>query len=138
MWMRNIFFLATAWQSVEAFSQDRCMAQYQAEQLRIEREAAQQRPAKGDTAAEQKWAQNMHAAMAIAAKNAEQCVRDNKPPVSAAVLAKEQDCIASLHRRSTELAQKYKDKSLSTSEQIAYRAENNKLIEDRMKCSRRP
>ena len=138
MWIRYIYLSALAWQSSGAFAQDRCMAQYQTEQLRIERAAAQQRPVKGDTAAEHKWAKTMHAALALAAKTAEQCKLDNKPPVPAAVLAKEQDCIASLHRRATELNQKYQGKSPSTTEQIAHRAENDKLIEDRMKCSRRP
>lgn len=137
MLIRAVLLVATVLPSAAVLAQDRCMAQYQAEQMRIEREAAQQRPTKGDRAAEEKWAKSMHAALALAAKNAEQCQRDSKPPVAAAVLAKEQACIAALHRRMAELDQKYKGKSLSASEQMARRAEDDKLVEDRMKCSHR-
>ena len=54
-----------------ASAQDRCTAQYEAEQARIIREFSGQRPPKGDRDAEVTWSKNLNDALAASAKRAE-------------------------------------------------------------------
>ena len=137
MLSRSLILLALAVIPLFADAQDRCAAQFQAEKVRIEREASQNLPPKGDRAAEVIWSKNLHLALELAGKNAERCTRESTPPAAPAVLAKEQECIAGLLRRADELALKYKDRTLTTSEQVAHRAEIDRLVDDRMKYQAR-
>ena len=117
-------------------AQDKCTAQGQAEQLRIEREFAAQRPARGDKAAEQIWSKNLHAALAAAAKQVEDCTRANTPKASPAATAKVDECLAGVRRRGDELQQRYKGRTLTFQEQTALRGEEQRLQDEYMSCTR--
>lgn len=120
-----------------ASAQDRCMTEFQAEQNRIERDFARQVPTKGDKDGEVRWATNMNAALAAAARKAEECTRASKPPESPAAVERERNCIALVSRRAEEIARKYGGGTLSRADQIARRGEEDRLIEERMACSTR-
>lgn len=85
-----------------ANAQDKCTAQGEAEQNRIVREFSSRPPAKGDKNAELTWSKNLHAALAAAAKRAEDCARSNRAAIPPATAAKEGECIAGSNRRADE------------------------------------
>jgi hypothetical protein len=117
-------------------AQDKCTTQGQAEQLRIEREFMAQRPAKGDKTAEQAWSKNLHAALAAAAKQVEDCTRANTPKPSPAARAKVDECLAGVRRRGDELQQRYKGRTLTFQEQTTLRGEEQRLQDEYMSCTR--
>ncbi len=117
-------------------AQDKCTSQGQAEQRRIEREFIAQRPAKGDTAAEQVWSKNLYAALAAAAKLAEDCTRASKPKPSPAATAKVNECLAAVDRRGDELQQRYKGRTLTFQEQTVLRSEEQRLQDEYTSCTR--
>lgn len=118
-----------------AIAQDRCMAEYQAEVGRIERDLARQVPTKGDKDGEIRWATKLHTALAAASKRSEECTRASKPTESPAAVEREQNCIALLSQRADEIAKRYGGGTLSRADQIARRGEEDRLIEERMACS---
>ena len=118
-------------------AQDKCTAQGQAEQLRIEREFMAQRPAKGDTAAEQIWSKNLHAALAAAAKQVEDCTRANTPKPSPAATAKIEECLAAVRRRGDELQLQYKGRTLTFQEQTVLRDAEQRLSDEYTSCTRK-
>ncbi len=120
-----------------AIAQDKCTAQGQAEQDRIVREFSSQLPAKGDKDAELTWSRNLHAALAAAAKRAEDCTRSSRAAIPPAAAAKEQECIAGSNRRADEFEKRYRGRTLTAQEQSTKRAEEQRLIEERMSCSNR-
>ncbi len=132
----TLFFLA-ALLPLAAAAQDKCTAQGAAEQDRIVREFSSRPPAKGDKDAELTWSRNLHAALAAAAKRAEDCTRSNRAAVPPAVAAKEQECIAGVSRRTDELNKRYRGRTLSTQEQVTRRSEEDHLLEERMACMNR-
>lgn len=117
-------------------AQDKCTVQGHAEQLRIEREFAAQRPAKGDKTAEQIWSRNLHAALAAAAKQVEDCTRANTPKPSPAATAKLDECLAGVRHRGDELQQRYKGRTLTLQEQTALKGEEQRLQDEYMSCTR--
>lgn len=118
-------------------AQDKCTAQGQAEQRRIEREFMAQLPARGDTAAEQIWSKNLHAALAAAAKQVEDCTRANTPKPSPAATAKVDECLAAVRRRGDELQQRYKGRTLTFQEQTALRDAEQRLSDEYQSCTRK-
>jgi hypothetical protein len=131
-----IFLLLAVLLPLVSAAQDKCTAQGQAEQLRIEREFMAQPPAKGDKAAEQIWAKNLHAALAAAAKQVEDCKRVNTPKPSPAATTKVDECLAGVRRRGDELQQRYKGRTLTFQEQTVLRAEEQRLQDEYMSCTR--
>jgi len=131
-----LLFLAFLLPLVSA-AQDKCTAKGQAEQIRIEREFVAQRPAKGDTAAEQIWSKNLHAALAAAAKQVEDCTRANTPISSPAATAKVDECLAAVRRRGDELQQRYKGRTLTFQEQTVLRDEEQRLNDEYTSCTRK-
>lgn len=117
-------------------AQDKCTAQGQAEQLRIEREFVAQRPEKGDKTAEQIWSKNLNAALAAAAKQVEDCTRASKPKPSPAATAKVDECLAGVRRRGDDLQQRYKGRTLTFQEQTTLRGEEQRLQDEYMSCTR--
>lgn len=115
-----------------AQASDPCMRQFEAEQARIEREMARQLPAKGDREAEVRWAKKLHAALALAGRNAEQCRRRSGP--SPAAKAAEEDCAARARRQADELQHRYQGRTLTSSEQTARRAEEMQLNDAMQAC----
>lgn len=131
-----LFLLLAGLLPMFSAAQDKCTVQGQAEQLRIEREFAAQLPAKGDKTAEQIWSKNLHAALAAAAKQVEDCTRANAAKPSSAATAKVDECIAGVRRRGDELQQRFKGRTLTFQEQTAVRGEEQRLQDEYMSCTR--
>ncbi len=121
---------------VTSAAQDKCTAQADAEQRRIERDFTIQRPAKGDTAAAVKWSNDLYAAMAAIAKRFEDCTRANTPKPSPAAIAKIDECLAGVRRRGDELQRRYSDRTLTFQEQTVRRGEEQRLQDEYMSCTR--
>jgi hypothetical protein len=117
-------------------SQDKCTAQADAVQRRIERDFSAQRPAKGDTAAEVKWSNDLHAALAATAKRFEDCTRASTPKPSPAATAKIDECLAGVRRRGDELQRRYSGRTLTFQEQTVRRGEEQRLQDEYMSCTR--
>ena len=111
--------------------------QGQAEQDRIVREFSEKRPTKGDKEAELTWSKNLNAALAAATKRAEDCSRANRSATLPATAAKEQECIAANNRRTDELMKRFDGRTLTQQEQTVRRAEETRLIDERMACTNR-
>lgn len=114
----------------------RCAAQLRAEQLRIEREFARDRPEKTDKAATERWAANMHAALQAAGKQAESCQRASAPPVTQGQSKALDNCQAASHAKADEIRRKYANRGSSREEQARERAELEQLQDQRIACDR--
>ena len=134
---RHALFAFFALWPVVATAQDRCTAQGQAEQDRIIREFNGQLPPKGNRDAEQAWSRKLHDALAAAARRAEDCARASRPPLTPAAAATQEACLVASNRAADELQKKYAGRTLSMPEQTARRAEEQRLIDERMACARR-
>lgn len=121
-----------------AAAQDGCTAQGVAEQDRITREFSSQRPARGDKDAELAWSRNLYAALAAAAKRAEDCTRASRVSTPPSAAAMRDECIAESNRRADELEHRYRGRTLTAQEQATRRAEEQRLLDERMDCGRRP
>jgi len=121
---------------VVSVAQDKCTAQADAEQRRIERDFMAQRPAKGDTAAEVKWSNDLHAALAATAKRFEDCTRASTPKPSPAAGAKIDECVAGVRRRGDELQRRYSGRTLTFQEQTVRRGEEQRLQDEYMSCTK--
>jgi hypothetical protein len=132
---RTICFLA-ALIPVASPAQDRCTVQGQADQVRIEREFSGQRPARGDKEAELTWSKNLNAALAAAAKRAEDCSRASKPAVAPAASARVEECLADVRRRTDDLNRRDRGRTLTLQEQTARRSEDERLLDEYMACTR--
>jgi hypothetical protein len=117
-------------------AQDKCNAQAQADQLRIEREFSARRPAKGDRVAEANWSNDLHAALAATAKRFEECARASTPTPTPAATARIDECLAGVRRRGDELQRRYGGRSLTLQEQTTRRAEEQRLQDEHMSCTR--
>lgn len=122
--------------SAHANAQDRCTAQGQAEQERIQREFVSNRPAKDDKDAQVTWARNLNAALAAAARRAEDCARAARQAEAPAIAARERECAARAIAQADELDKRYRGRSLSPQEQAARRSEEDRLLQERMSCIR--
>lgn len=121
---------------LSSIAQDKCTTQGKAEQLRIEREFSAQRPARGDKDAELTWSKNLNAALAAAARRAEDCTRASRPAVQPAAAAKVEDCLAGVRRRGDELQQRYRGRTPTLQEQTTQRGEEQRLQDEYMACTR--
>lgn len=116
----------------------RCMARFQAEQARIEREFARQRPAPGDTQAHQAWMARLMAELETAAREAERCEHANQPPWTDADRARLDACLAETQAQFEAMQRRDAGRTLSPAEQAARRAEDEALLQRRRACERRP
>ena len=96
---------------------------------------ARQRPAPGDREAEVRWSKNLRAALALAARNAEQCRRQTSPKPTQAARAAEEDCFAQVRSAAEELQNRYKGRTLSASEQAARRTKEMRLNDEMNACN---
>ncbi len=132
----SIFLLVTLL-PIAAKAQDKCTVQGEAEQNRIVREFSSQPPAKGDKDAELTWSKNLNAALAAAAKRAEDCARSSRSATPPAAAAKAQECLAANNRRADEFQKRYTGRTLTPQEQTTRRAEETHLMDERMSCTNR-
>ena len=130
-------FLVAALLPFAAIAQDKCRDQGEAEQNRIVREFSRQPPTKGDKDAELTWSKNLNAALAAAAKRAEDCTRSSRAAVPPAAATKEQECLAANNRRAEEFQKRYGGRNLTPQEQTTRLAEETRLMDERMSCTNR-
>lgn len=129
-----LLFAAALVQSSEVLANQRCAAQLQAEQLRIERDFARDRPAKSDKVAFERWTNNMHAALNAAGKQAEACERENTPPMSSERRKTLEGCLAKNSAKTDEVLRKYSRPNPTREEQAQQRAELEELHQQRIAC----
>jgi hypothetical protein len=79
----------------------------------------------------------MNSALAAAAKRAEECTRSNKPAISPAAAMKQQGCIARTARGATDLEKMYRGRTLTAQDQATLRAEEQRLLDERLSCTGR-
>jgi hypothetical protein len=132
-----LIFLFIAILPLAAKAQDNCTVQGEAEQNRIVREFLSRPPAKGEKDAEFTWSKNLNAALAAAAKRAEDCTRSNRSAIPPAAAAKEQECLAANNRQADEFQKRYGGRALTPQEQTTRRAEETRLMDERMSCTNR-
>lgn len=139
--MPNYVFYATvfliAFLPLTAKAQDKCTAQGEAEQNQIMREFSGRLPAKGDRDAELTWSKNLNAALAAAAERAEDCSRSSRSAIAPTAAAKEQACLAANNRQADEIQKRYDGRSMTSQEQTTRRAEEARLVDERMSCTSR-
>ncbi len=121
-------------QSSEVHANKRCAAQLQAEQSRIERDFARNRPPQSDKAAYDRWANNMHAALNAAGKEAESCERDSAPSLTPDRRKALDDCLARNSAKTDEVFRKYSSPKPTREEQAKQRAELEELHQQRIAC----
>lgn len=131
----KFFFIALL--PLAASAQDKCDAQAQAEQNRILREFSGRPPSKNDQEAYLAWSRNLNAALATAAQRHEDCVRSNRGAIPPSTAAKLEECITGNNRRADDFEKRYRGRNLTAQEQAARRAEEQRLIEERMSCTSR-
>lgn len=128
---------ALSWAAASA--DDRCLADYEAESTRIQREFTARPPAR-EPAAQQQWSRELHDALEGAARRARQCQEDSRPKPGSAEFQKEVDrlkpCLARVDRRVAEFDRRYRGRTLSSAEQVARHEEEARIIDERMQCQR--
>lgn len=112
----------------------RCAAQLQAEQARIERDFSRERPPESDRVAFERWAKNMHAALNAAGRSAESCERQSQPAMTPERRSTLETCIARVSAKSDEVNRRYSGRTLSREEQAQLRAAQLDLHEQRIAC----
>lgn len=121
-------------QSAEVQARPRCAAQLQAEQLRIERDFARDRPPNSDKVAFERWANNMHAALNAAGKQAEACERESTPSLTPDRRKTLETCLAGNSAKTDEVLRKYSGPRPMREEQAKQRAELEELHQQRIAC----
>lgn len=141
--MRNRWFLIAAligWAgSCGAADDPKCLAEYQAEEARITREAeraaAANPPARGDLKAQQQIMQPVYAGLEAAARRAEACNRRSRPPLSQDATARMNECARKADQEMDGVRQKYSAIQRPTfAEQTAKRNEIERISDQRMAC----
>jgi hypothetical protein len=120
--------------SAEPKPGSRCAAQLQAEQARIERDFARERPARTDKEAFDRWARNMHVALEAAGRAAESCERQSQPALTPDRRSALETCISRVAAKTEELNRRYAGRTLSREEQSKQRAELLELHDQRIAC----
>lgn len=121
-------------QSAEAQAAQRCAAQLQFEQARIERDFSRERPPQSDRVAFERWSKNMHAALNAAGRSAEDCERQSQPALAPDRRSTLEACIARVTAKSDEVSRRYAGRTLSREEQSQVRAAQLDLHEQRIAC----
>lgn len=130
----SFLLAAGAAQGAESAAAQRCIAQLQAEQSRIEQEFRRTRPPETDRVAFERWSKNLHAALDAAGRAAEACERRSQPALTPERLATLEACIARVAAQSAALERRYAGRTLSREEQSQLRAEQLALHEQRIAC----
>jgi hypothetical protein len=130
----SLLLVAGSAQGAEPKAQEKCITQLQAEQVRIERDFARDRPPASDKTANERWVKNLHAALTAAGKAAESCERQSKPAMTSTHRSTLEACIAQVGSRSQEVERRYSGRTLSREEQERLRSEHQALHEQRIAC----
>jgi hypothetical protein len=120
--------------AAEPKATQRCVVQLQAEQARIERDFARDRPPASDKAASERWAKNLHVALLAAGRTAESCERQGQPALTQDRRTALDACISRVANKLQEVDRRYAGQTLSREEQGRLRAEQQALHEQRIAC----
>ncbi len=120
----------------------RCLAEFEAESARIQREAMARAPAPGsDTRTQQQFMAPIHAALEAAAARARACEEASRPkpgsPAAQAAMAREQQCADTANRDLAQLRQRLPQGQAGMEQQRAQREAENRILDARMDCLRR-
>jgi hypothetical protein len=120
----------------------RCLAEFEAESARIQREAMARAPAPGsDTSTQQQFMAPIHAALEAAAARARACEEASRPkpgsPAAQAAVARERQCADTANRDLDQLRQRLPQGQASMEQQRAQREAENRILDARMDCLRR-
>lgn len=120
-----------------AAQEDRqCLARFEAERLRIEREFAAQAPKAGDQEAQGRWLKRLTERMEAAGRDAEACSKRSRPAPTPGSRAALDACLDDAARRLTEAEKPYAGRTLTAQEQRALREIQQRLIDERSACAR--
>ncbi len=128
-------FAATA-QPAFAAEDPKCMARFDAERARIEREAAATAPKASDLPAYQRWSASLHAALEAAGREAEACNKRSTPPLSTQERSSLDACLAKAAGRYDAAAKPFKGRTLSMAEQTSLRAMEQQVLDERAACTK--
>jgi|GEM_PF-2549211 len=120
----------------------RCLAEYRAEEARLQREAARAAaasPPGRDLQAQQRLMQPVHDGLKAAAERAEQCNRRSRPAPSPDAALRQAQCAEQADRQMAALRQRLAGAagpgvSPSREAQAAQRAEETRIADERMRC----
>ena len=120
----------------------RCLAEFEAESARIQREAMARAPAPGsDTRTQQQFMAPIHAALEAAAAKARACEEASRPqpgsPAAQAAAARAQQCTDTANREIDQIRQRLPPDKPSFEQQRAYREAETRILDARMDCLRR-
>lgn len=118
----------------EVHANQRCEAELQAEISKIERDFIRDRPSKSDKVAFDRWANNMHAALNAAAKQADACERENTPTLTPDRRKTLDNCLARNSAKTDEVVRKYSSPKPTREEQAKQRVELEELHQQRIAC----
>ncbi len=129
-----LFLAASATQGAQSEAVQRCIAQLEADQARIERDFVRERPSRADKVAFDQWATRLHATLEAAGRAAEACERASQPALTPERRAALEACIANVSRKSEALDRQYAGRNLTFEEQTALRAARQELLDQRIAC----
>lgn len=132
--MLSLFLVGGAVHGAETTAVQRCAAQLQAEQARIERDFVRERPPASDKLAYERWAKNLHAALNAAGRAAESCERQSLPALTPERPSALEACISRVASKSEEVDRRYGGRSLSREDQAKMRAVHQELHDQRIAC----
>lgn len=121
----------------------RCVAEFQRESDRIQREALARAPAPGsDVRTQQEYMRPIHEALKAAEERARACEAASRPrpgsPAAQAASAREQQCTDAANRELDQVRQRLPAQGTPTPEQQrAYREAEARVLDARMECLRR-
>lgn len=120
----------------------RCIAEFEAESARIQREAMARAPAPGsDQETQRQFMAPIHAALEAAGAKARACEEASRPrpgsPVAQAAMAREQQCTDTANRELDQLKQRLPQGKPGFEQQRAQREAETRILDARMDCLRR-
>jgi len=121
----------------------RCVAEFEAESARIQREAGARAPAPGsDQALQQRFMQGVHTQLEAAAARARACEEASRPrpgsPAAQAAMAREQQCVDAANRELDQLNLRMPSQGAPSMEQQRARREaENRILDNRQDCLRK-
>jgi len=130
----SLLLAAGVMHGAEPKAAQRCIAQLQAEQARIDRDFNRDRPPEADKVAFERWARNLQVALSAAGRAAESCERQSQPALTSERRSALEACISQVSAKSEEVNRRYAGRTLSRDEQSKLRAEQLELHDQRIAC----
>jgi len=137
-----IFIAALLLASTARAENPRCIAEFEAESARIQREAMARAPAPGsDQETQRQFMQGVHTRLQAAGARAEACEAASRPkagsPAAQAAAARTRQCTDTANREIDQLRQRLPADKPTLEQQRAYREAETRIVDARMDCLRR-